>query len=381
MFHRSGTTLFVRDLALELQKQGHDPAVYTWGIGPASKDLLSAGIPVETSLKRIPIRPDIIHCHHNHIAAVALRYFADTPAIYICHDHMAIFDEPLVHCNIKTYFAVSKVCYDRIRTRGIDDENISLLKNFVDTQRFLIRPDLPKSPRRALLFSNYAHDTTQLPAVMEACRITGLELDVVGLGVGRPIERPEEILGKYDIVFAKAKAAMEAMAVGTAVILCDFSGVGPLVTSNNFTNLQPLNFGFQALSRPLRPEFLVDEIKRYNSDDAGNVRDLLRKNHRLDDVVNLLVAVYRRTIESYQPIEYRQHSTKTDLKNSCLAMLIKIRFLLPYKSTLNKIPGYKVARAFYWRLLRIEQFKKNLPARPATSSSPGEGEKGTFLSK
>ena len=52
--------------------------------------------------------------------------------------------------------------------------------------------------------------------------------------MARIAESPELLLPKYEIVFAKGKAAMEAMAVGTAVILCDFSGVGPMVSSTRF---------------------------------------------------------------------------------------------------------------------------------------------------
>ena len=41
------------------------------------------------------------------------------------------------------------------------------------------------------------------------------------------LARPEEALGSYDIVFAKARAAAEAVATGTAVVLCDVAGAGP----------------------------------------------------------------------------------------------------------------------------------------------------------
>jgi hypothetical protein len=82
------------------------------------------------------------------------------------------------------------------------------------------------------------------------------------------------LLGQYDVVFAKAKAAMEAMAVGTAVILCDFSGIGPIVTSTRFEELRPLNFGFEALRDPLEPEHLLREIARYDPEDAPDVAAL-----------------------------------------------------------------------------------------------------------
>ena len=93
-------------------------------------------------------------------------------------------------------------------------DRVALLPNFVDTARFLPRAPLPQRPRRALLFSNYANEESHLPAVRAACVAAGLELDVAGAGVGNVIDEPERVLGSYDIVFAKAKAAIEAMAVG-----------------------------------------------------------------------------------------------------------------------------------------------------------------------
>ena len=52
----SGTVLYVRDLALELQRRGHRPAVYTWKAGKACAELEAAGvkrISLATSLYRV----------------------------------------------------------------------------------------------------------------------------------------------------------------------------------------------------------------------------------------------------------------------------------------------------------------------------------------
>ena len=55
------------------------------------------------------------------------------------------------------------------------------------------------------------------------------------------------MLGQYDIVFAKARCALEALAVGNAVVLCDTVGVGPMVTTGEVDRLRRLNFGVRAL--------------------------------------------------------------------------------------------------------------------------------------
>ena len=289
--HRTGTEVYVRDLALELQRQGHEPAVYTLIPGAVAEEIRRAGIPLVDNLQRPPFRPDVIHGHHYHPTMKALTRFPGVPAIFICHDHTSPHDVTPFHPRIRRYFGVSQLCLDRLRAEGAPD--VGFLPNFVDLDRFQPRSPLPERPRRALIFSNYARSDTQLPAVTEACRLAGIELDVVGGGVGRSVDRPEDLLGGYDVVFAKAKAAMEAMAVGAAVVLCDYGGVGPLVTAAAFAELRPLNFGFQALRGPLEPSAIVHQLERYDAADAGRVCDLMRSTGGLVDSVRRLADIYR----------------------------------------------------------------------------------------
>jgi glycosyl transferase family 4 len=305
MWPPSGTVLYARDLALELQRQGHTPMVFSSTAGDVVEELRSAGIVVTDRLDRIRSTPDIIHGHHHAPASLAMRRWPTVPAIYVCHDHTSADDWAPIHPSIRRHFGVSRLCVQRLVDNGVPESRANLLLNFVDTARFSPRAALPERPHRALVFSNYAHAGSHLPAIVEACGVAGLELDVVGAGVGRIATRPEGVLGHYDIVFAKAKAAMEAMAVGTAVILCDYGGVGPMVTSAEFDDLRPLNFGFEALRDPLRPEPLLREIARYDAADAARVRDLLRSSAGLVPAVERLVAIYHEAMGESRPEESR----------------------------------------------------------------------------
>ncbi len=292
MNSRSGTTIYVRDLALELRRQGHSPVVYTLRKGSVADELQAAQIPVTRDLGRINFQPEVIHGHHFTTTLRAAHRFPGIPAIFVCHDHTFWDDKTPFHKSIRRYFGVSRICVERLIKAGVPEDEAQVLLNFVDTNRFLPRPPLPDRPRRALVFSNSAHAGTHLPAVAEACRMAGLALDVVGTGVGRSIARPEEILGRYDIVFAKAKAAMEAMAVGTAVVLCDFSGVGPMVTAAEFEGLRSRNFGFEALHASLKARNVLCQILRYDAREAARVRDLLRGSAGLDQASKRIVGLY-----------------------------------------------------------------------------------------
>src|SRR5690606_10549363 len=127
------------------------------------------------------------------------------------------------------------------------EARVHLRPNAVDLARFRARGPLPLRPARALLFSNYAREDTHLPVVREACARAGLPRDVIGAGAGRAVAAPETILGDYDLVFAKGRSALEALAVGAAVVLCDFRGIGPMVTSANLDALRLANLGARTL--------------------------------------------------------------------------------------------------------------------------------------
>jgi hypothetical protein len=337
MKNLSGTTLFVRDLALELLRQGHRPVVYSPQLGQACQSLLSQGIVVSDTLRIPGFRPDVIHGHHMLETARALARHPGTPAVYFCHDHLAPHDHTPIHPGIMRYFGVSRLCLERLQREQAPPDKIRQFHNFVDTNRFRPRPTLPDRPGRALVFSNYATLETHVPAVAEACKTVGLELEIVGQSWGQPTDRPEEVLGRYDLIFAKGKAALEAMAVGAAVILCDFGGVGPMVTTERFDRLRDLNFGFQALVEPLEPEAVLKQISQYDAPNARQVRDLVRSQCNLEQAVAALVCVYREIMDEHQAIPGQAH------------LNAKARFHMPYRKYLmtvfikmlsNNLPRY-----------------------------------------
>ena len=299
LIQRSGTEMYVCDLARALQKRGHWPIVFVYKTGPLADEIRREGITVIDRLSDLPCVPDLIHGQGHQATWAAIHALKSTPAIYICHNHRHWIDTTPVHPRIMRYLGVSELCVERLRREGAPAGEIGALLNWVDTQRFLPRAPLPERPRRALVFSNYARADTHLPAVQAACAQANLALDVVGLGVNNPTMHPEKLLPDYDVVFAKAKAAMEAMAVGAAVILCDFGGVGPMVTPENFYRLQPLNFGFQALTQPLRPEFILQQLALYDAKHAAQVRDLIVHTASLEARVDEMVEVYRQTVSDF----------------------------------------------------------------------------------
>jgi Glycosyltransferase Family 4 len=298
---RAGTEVYVRDLALGLLRRGHTPVVFSTVLGDVARELRAATVPVIDNLNSMAAEPDVIHGHHHIEAMMALLHFSKTPAIHFCHGWISWLDEPPHFPRILRYVAVDYTCRDRlVLEAGIPEEKVHVLLNFVDLDRFKPRDPLPARPARALLFSNYASDETHLGVVREACDRVGLDLDVVGSGVGKPCAEPEKLLGSYDIVFAKARAAIEAMAVGSAVVLCDASGMGPIVTTGELERLRALNFGLRALREPLSIERLIHEIERYDPVDAAEVSRRIRASAGSNAALDDLICLYEEVIAEYK---------------------------------------------------------------------------------
>ena len=295
-----GTEVYVRDLAVALHLQGIQVEVYSPELGTVSKEIAVAGINVTDSIESLKNVPDIIHAHHTKPALEVLSAFPGVPAIYMIHARNYPEDTPPKHNQIIRYLASDYNTLDQLLTEeGIPYDHAEVFLNWVDTDRFSLKEQWLEKPLKALVFSNYATMDNHLRFIQEACELTGLELDSVGRGVRNSMGNPESILRNYDIVFAKAKAAIEAMATGAMVIPCDFRGLGEGVNTRNFSYFRKYNFGMKILNRPIESKLLVQEIKKYDLREIKKVAARIRKEAALSTYVNRIVLLYRRSITRF----------------------------------------------------------------------------------
>ena len=297
----TGTETYVRDVALGLLRKGHSPIVYAPELGDIAKELRRATVPVVDNLNSVGLTPDIIHGNHNTELVTALLHFDSVPAVFFCHSWTDWISSPPSHPRILAYVAVDDTCRDRlVCEHGISEDRVRVRLHAADLERFRPRDPLPPRPARALIFSNLANRWTHLNAVREACDRAGIELDVVGAGMNTSTAEPESLLPKYDLVFAKGRCAREAMTVGTAVILCDALGSGPLVTTQELDRLKRINFGIRALSEKTDADHLTRQIDRYDAADAAEVSRRIRSESDLETVVDDAVELYEEVIAEFR---------------------------------------------------------------------------------
>jgi Glycosyltransferase Family 4 len=333
-----GTDLYTRDLALALLKAGWLPVVYSTQGGRIADELRRATIPVVDHLDAVTAAPHVIHGHHILETVAALARFPEAPAVFVCHDAVTWHSLPPRSPRIAVYVAVDRNCRDRMMLEHrIPEESIRIIPNAVDLDRFARRASLPDTPRRALLFSNQAKENTWMAPIRSACEHHGIMLDVIGLGSGRYAENPERVLPGYDLVFGKARCALEAAATGAAVIVCDAAGLAGMVTSQNLDDFRQLNFGARTLIREVTRGAIEEEIARYDATDALAVSNRIRGIASADQLAADFVALYQEIRQT--PVSVAPHE---DLR----AMGESLERLMPHLYRAAKPPSIP------WRLLR-----------------------------
>ena len=289
----SGTDLYTRDLALALLQSGWLPVVYSKIAGRIADELRNATIPVVSELDAVTVAPQMIHGHHHLETLACLSRFPNVPAVFVCHDARAWHSLPPLSPRIGAYVAVDRNCRDRMMLEHrIPEGSIRILTNAVELNRFRQRAALPLKARRALVFSNQAREDTWVAPIRHACQRRGIAVDVIGLGSGHFAEHPEDLLPGDDLIFGKARCALEALATGAAVIVCDSAGLAGMVTTSNVDELRQLNFGARTLTRPITNETVEQELARYDPRDVRAVSDRIRAVASIDLLAADFIALY-----------------------------------------------------------------------------------------
>ena len=286
----AGSEVIVRDLALGLLRRGHRPIVYSPTLGYVAEEIAARGVSVIDDLRQLGEAPDIIHAHHSIPCGEALILFPDVPAIYVCHSFNHWLEAPVHFPQIGAYVAVDEACRDRlVHTEGIDPKRVLTLLNAVDLDRVPPRPaPLRERPLSAAAFGK----AVAVPELRTACEQLGIQFDAIGPAPGRISTNPEQELVHYDLVFASARSALEALCCGCAVIVCDVRGFAGLVTSRNFESLRAMNFGLRSLGDTITVDRCVQEIGRYDPDDASTVANSARTDADLCKLLDKFENLY-----------------------------------------------------------------------------------------
>lgn len=298
----AGTELSLHDAALALRARGHEVAAFSTQHGTVAGRLAASGVAVLDDLEKLPWQPDVIHGHHEWETSIAALRWPAVPVVSFCRGPYLWQEAPCLAPNVTIYAAVDEECRRRlVEKEGIPENKIELALNGVDLEKFRQRPPLPSKPQRALVFSNYASEKNFVPVVRSACEAEGIALTVIGRSAGSPCEHPENVLGDFDIVFAKGKAALESLATGCALIVADTAGLGPMVMRSNFEALRRLSFGNPSMSDAFSVDAVRQRLRSYAAKDAGAVSAHVRETCGLGKTIDKLEQLYALAISEWKP--------------------------------------------------------------------------------
>lgn len=252
------------------------------------------------------------------------------PAIFVCHDATQWTDSPPFLSRIRKYVAVDRRCLGRLHEELPEiSERTLVVHNAVDLAKFEERDRLPSHPGSALVLAKHA---APLQDIREACDKRGVRLSELGPGVGNVSEELHRILPRYDLVFATARSAIEALAVGCAVILVDGRGCGGLVTSGNVRDYREFNFGAGVLKSPATGAGLAEEIDRYTSKDAFEVSRFIREHNSLERAASIYEALYSDALKHCPSVSAEREAEEVS------------RALRPWLPGLDRLPAIVSSR-------------------------------------
>ena len=347
MTGRGGSESVTRDLARGLVALGHSPTVYTPIIGQSGLELESSGVPVIDDLRRLKDPPDVIHGHHSVPTVEAIVRFPRTPVVNVCHAWAFGVEAPVSFPQVQFHVGVDEVCVERIaHSPGIDPSRIYLIPNGVELRRIPARRrPLSSSPQKAVAFGKA---TALHPILAGVCADMGIELEIVGPPLGKPIADPEEVLATADLVFGSARAALEALCAGSVVVVCDARGIAGRATMENYNELRRNNFGLRCLTHPVSAANLRSAIESYDAGEAEALAGLAREDANMAKVIDQYLQLYRRSIEDirFRPVAEDDYN---------LALSGFLRAVLPRSAPNPARSSDELGRDVVGRLLQLAE--------------------------
>jgi hypothetical protein len=301
-----GTEANVRDWAIGLLRRGHRPIAYAPVLGRTAIYMRERSIPVVDDLSLVTEPPDIVHGTHTPTILESIVRFPHVPVIQTCQGVGYPMSEPLLLEQVRRYVAVDETNRDYLVTEGgVPPARVRLVHNAIDLRRIPDRPrPLPARPERALIFTK---TQSQVPLIEEACRRMGIALgQSLGRGVGRTIVDPERELADYDLIFATARSAIEAIAAGAATVVVDGRGLAGMVTPENFDHLRMHNFGLRSLTHDVTLDRLIAEIGRYDPSSAMKVTESLRISADIERQLDAFESIYAEALEECASIAFSE---------------------------------------------------------------------------
>ena len=262
----------------QLERLGHHFVVHApEREGPLADLAAERGIRVARSESALPEACDVVLVQDGMMAHRLAEAYPRVPQVFRCPSEL--FDlqlPPQLPGLVGATVALSERVAQRLRALALSPEVVRLTQP-VDTSRFGGGEALRARPRRAVLLGNYLQGPRR-ELLIETWGAAGVQCEVAG-NLGEPTLEPERVLADADIVVAKGRAAVEAMASGRAVYVYDQFGGDGWITPQSYRALEADNFAGQATAAVPSAEALARDLATYDPQMGMANRDLAVRHH------------------------------------------------------------------------------------------------------
>ncbi|HEX8743323.1 MAG TPA: hypothetical protein VF712_09320 [Thermoleophilaceae bacterium] len=285
-----GTETYLLTVAEEMLKLGHAVTLHAGEGGAMSELAERRGLEVALAERDLPSRPDAILTQDGAMPYALADLYPGVPQVFrAASGHWEIGDPPQLPGIVGTVVVLNDRLAEHVRRLGTPPRRVVRLRQPVDTVRYRPAGPLPERPRRVLSLGNYLA-AARHRALAQALDELGLEHVAVGRsGVVDP--EPLAALASAEIVLAKGRAALDAMACGRAVYVYDTFGTDGWVTPESYPALEADGFAGAATDRVVDPAQLAGELAGYRPEMGAWNREVVLQRHVARNHVHELLGV------------------------------------------------------------------------------------------
>jgi hypothetical protein len=286
-----GSVTYTVTVARELARLGHGVTIFSPRVGEPGELARGWGLDVVDDEAALPDSCGMAFAQDAWSAYTLGARYPQTPVVGCIHgDEYDAFFPPQLPGLVSATVAM----YDRVveRARALaGGVPVLRLTQPVDLRRFVPHGPLLDPPRRAIALSNHLRGDRreQLAAV---CEDIGLELGFVGANNGASAA-PENELNRADIVIAKGRSIVEAMACGRAAYVYDQNGGDGWITPETYESHAADNFAGLSTGEVVDAARLRRDLAAYSPVMGPANRDLAVLHHSAARHAHELVELFR----------------------------------------------------------------------------------------
>lgn len=281
----AGTESYMLTVAEQLQRTGHEAAIYAPNLGPMADFARTRGVKV---LDRHEL-PDSCELILPQDAATCLEMaarYAEAKVIYVAHSAVHMLQTPP---QIPGAYDALVVLNDRMLAWAgglAHAERVVRLRQPVDMNRFRLSHPHQTGPPRVLVLSSYPFGS-RVDQLTAACRRVGVQLR----WLTQITATPEREIATADAVIGLGRSALDAMAASRAVLVLGTVGADGWVTPESYPRLEADGFSGRSSDTMLDPDAVAEQLAAWNPV-MGNVnRDLVARHHDVRDHARELIAL------------------------------------------------------------------------------------------